>query len=152
MNDFTVHRNHRGHLVGISICGFRVDSWQQLEGVANSLIKEHPDSWAELYLDAEELKVELQNDCKALYENQIAENTKLAAQIIAVSDKARDRISAMRAEVKQEIKAVTMILSSIKDSQSSHWQKKENIRLCLEILDKIPTFDRGEFFNYEDDF
>lgn len=152
MNDFTVHRNRRGHLVAISICGFRVDSWQQLEDVATILIKNHPDSWSELYLDADELKAELQNDCKALYANQIEENTKLAAQIIAIRDKARDRISAMKAEVKQEVKAVQMILSSIKDSKSSHWQKKENIRLCLEILDKIPTFDRGDFVSYEDDF
>ncbi|MBD2178396.1 hypothetical protein H6F42_15865 [Pseudanabaena sp. FACHB-1998] len=75
-----------------------------------------------------------------------------SGEMVALRNKARQRISEMKTEVKQEIKAVTMILTSIKDSQSSHWQKKENLRLCLEILEKIPTFDRGEFFNYEDDF
>lgn len=75
-----------------------------------------------------------------------------AGEMVALRDKARQRITEMKAEVRQEIKAVQMILTSIKDSQSSHWQKKENIRLCLEILEKIPTFDRGDFFNYEDDF
>ena len=152
MSDFTVHRNRRGHLVGISICGFRIDSWDELDRVANKLIENHHDSWAELYLDAAELKSELEENYKSLYENQIQENTKLAAQIIAITDKAKNRISTMKAEVGKDLRSIEMILTSIKDSNSSHWQKKENIRLCLEILATLPRFDRGDFFSYEDDF
>ncbi len=152
MSDFTVHRNRRGALVGISICGFRVDSWEALDRLANDLVKNNPDSWSELYLEAHELKNELEQNLQSLYENQIQENTKLAAEVIAISDKAKNRIAAMKAEVKQEIKAVELILKAIQDGQSSHWQKKENIRLALEILATIPTFDRHDFFSYEDDF
>jgi hypothetical protein len=82
----------------------------------------------------------------------ISENAKLCGKIVTLSDKARGRITSMKAETKAEIKAVSMILTQIKDSQSAHWQKKENIRLCLDLLAKMPTFDRGDFWNYEDEF
>lgn len=81
-----------------------------------------------------------------------ADNVRLCGEIVALRSKAKERIISMKTEVRQEIKAVSMILKAIQEGKSSHWQKKENIRLCLEILETIPTFDRGEFFNYEDDF
>lgn len=75
-----------------------------------------------------------------------------SAEMCVLRNKARERILSMKSEVRQEISSVKMILTAIKEGQSSHWQKKENIRLALEILETIPTFDRGDFFNYEDDF
>jgi hypothetical protein len=82
----------------------------------------------------------------------IATSIKALQQVDDIRAKAKARITEMKAEVKQEIKAVELILKAIQVSQSSHWQKKENIRLALEILATIPTFDRGDFFSYEDDF
>lgn len=75
-----------------------------------------------------------------------------SGEMVALRNKARERIVSMKSEVRQEITSVKMILTAIKEGRSSHWQKKENIRLALEILETIPTFDRGDFLNYEDDF
>ena len=177
MSDFTVHRNRRGHLIGFSICGFRIDSWDELDRAAKTLTENHPDSWSELYLDAHELKSLLEDNRKAsanqLDHTDMVRLENAARQIKALEDdvetarkgnrdlikshtdlrlKAQERIISMKAEVKQEIKAVEQVLKAIKDGRSSHWQKKENIRLALEILATIPTFDRHDFFNYEDDF
>jgi predicted nucleic acid-binding Zn-ribbon protein len=69
-------------------------------------------------------------------------------EITSLRARAKAKITEMKAEVRQEIKAVELILKAIQDGQSSHWQKEENIRLALEILATIPTFDRHD----EDDF
>jgi hypothetical protein len=82
----------------------------------------------------------------------IATGIRLCEEVDDIKSRAKAKITEMKAEVKQEIKAVEQILKAIKDGQSSHWQKKENIRLALEILATIPTFDRHDFFSYEDDF
>jgi tartrate dehydratase beta subunit/fumarate hydratase class I family protein len=91
-------------------------------------------------------------DLKALNDRLNEDNVRLCGEIVTIRNKARDRILSRKAEVRQEITSVKMILTAIKEGKSSHWQKKENIRLALEIIETIPTFDRGEFFNYEDDF
>lgn len=159
MSDFIFQRNRRGHFVGLTFCGFSAKSWDDIERIASHLIKKHPDSWAEIYLDVHELKYELENmdqppqiNYQELYEAQISENTKLSAQIIKLTDKAKERISSMKAEVVNDLRSVSMILTAIMNTKSSHWQKKENIRLSLEILATLPTFDKGDFFSYEDDF
>lgn len=82
----------------------------------------------------------------------IAISEKTFKEVADIKARAKAKITEMKAEVKQEIKAVEQILKAIKDGQSSHWQKKENIRLALEILATIPTFDRHDFVSYEDDF
>lgn len=82
----------------------------------------------------------------------IGRQIKLCEEVVDVKTRAKAKITEMKAEVKQEIKAVERILKAIKDGQSTHWQKNENIRLALEILATIPTFDRHDFFSYEDDF
>lgn len=95
---------------------------------------------------------EINEDYKSLYEESIKQNVILCGQIVTIKQKARLRISMMKADVDHELRAVEIVLGAIRDSQSSHWQKKENIRLALEILQKLPTFDKGQFFTYEDDF
>lgn len=107
------------------------------------------------YANQLQINAQLQERLKTLEDqaNQLLDsNIRLSGEISSLREKARERIISMKAEVRQEIGSVKMILTAIKEGQSSHWQKKENIRLALEILATIPTFDRGEFFNYEDDF
>jgi len=92
------------------------------------------------------------NEIDNLNKDLVGRQVKLCQEVADIKARAKAKITEMKAEVKQEIKAVEQILKAIKDGRSSHWQKRENIRLVLEILATIPTFDRGDFFNYEDDF
>jgi len=124
---------------------------------------ESPSCLSELsFLDQNQLLFGFQTRLKNSEEGKIAidklnkdlirEKKILCEEVASINARAKAKITEMKAEVKQEIKAVGQILKAIKDGQSSHWQKKENIRLALEILEKIPTFDRGDFFSYEDNF
>jgi hypothetical protein len=114
------------------------------------------------YRDQRTLISALQLELKNSHEDRIAidkQNKELIGTSIRaleevddIKARAKAKITQMKAEVRQEIKAVEQILRAIQEGQSSHWQKKENIRLTLEILATIPTFDRHDFFTYEDDF
>ena len=169
MTYFQILRNRHNKFLGFNVDGFTAKSWEELQAVAEKRISKKDPSWEGIEADGFDLKSDsdeilrdllsekerqkeriatLEQQANALLDTTIRQ----AGEMAALRDKARQRISEMKTDVQQEIKAVTMILTSIKNSQSSHWQKKENLRLCLEILDKIPTFDRGDFFNYEDDF
>ena len=84
--------------------------------------------------------------------NLISENQKLIAERSALRAKFNDLIIKIKIDIGLELRSLEMILRAIRDSQSSHWQKKENLRLCLEILEHLPNLDRCNFLNYEDDF
>lgn len=87
-----------------------------------------------------------------LQANSLLDTTiRQAGEMVALRDKAGEKIINMRADTKQQLRAVEMILTEIKDSQSNHWQKKEDIRLCLGILAKISKFEPLHF-GYDDDF
>ncbi len=166
---FNILRNRHNKFIGFNVDGFSVKSWEALQSLAEARIAKHDPSWEEIEINGADLRLEAEHLEQDLVSTKNRQQERIATleqqanglldttirqtgEMVALRNKARERISEMKTDVKQEIKAVKMILTAIKNSQSSHWQKKENIRLCLEILDKIPTFDRGEFFNYEDDF
>jgi len=87
----------------------------------------------------------------AAFNEEIA---KLKREKSAMREKYQNKIVKMKVDFGLELRAVETILRAIRDSQSSHWQKKENIRLVLEILNNLPSLDRdGSFsFMYDDDF
>lgn len=162
MSYFNICRDRHNKFIGFNVDGFTVKSWEQLQKLAEARIAKHDPSWDEIEINGEDLELEAakldlnhpftdHTDMIRL-DNAERQIDDLKAELESVKKKGRKRIISMKAEVRQEISSVKMILTAIKDGQSSHWQKKENIRLALEILATIPTFDRHDFFNYEDDF
>lgn len=169
MTYFNILRNRHNKFLGFNVDGFSVKSWEQLQALAEKRIAKNDPSWEEIQVDG----CDLQTDSDSLLQDLLSEKERQKERIATLEQqsnalldttirqngviadiraKAKAKITEMKAEVKQEIKAVELILKAIQDGQSSHWQKKENIRLALEILATIPTFDRGDFLNYEDDF
>lgn len=169
MTYFHILRNRHNKFLGFNVDGFTAKSWEELQAVAEKRISKKDPSWEEIQVDGYDLQTDSDNLLQDLLSEKERQKERIATleqqanalldttirqngEIANIRAKAKARITEMKAEVKQEIKAVEQILKAIKDGQSSHWQKKENIRLALEILATIPTFDRHEFFSYEDDF
>jgi hypothetical protein len=115
-------------------------------------------SWRDQKILVSAFQLELKNshEDKIAIDKQnkelIGRSIKALEEVDDIKARAKAKITQMKAEARQEIKAVEQILKAIQEGQSSHWQKKENIRLTLEILATIPTFDRHDFIFYEDDF
>lgn len=85
------------------------------------------------------------------YKKERDRNQVLLGEIEAIRRRATLKYEENKAELLRELKGVELVLRAIKDGRSSHWQKKENIRLALEILSRIPSSVRDEF-PYSEDF
>ena len=62
-------------------------------------------------------------------------------------------VTEFQTKTHQSLDACKLILTQISDSQSSHWQKKENICLAIEVLKKFKIASCGFVpFAWEDDY
>lgn len=77
----------------------------------------------------------------------------LSNQLQAMRTQYREEIAEFQSKTRRGIDACVLILTEICNSQSSHWQKKENIRLACEVLKKFKIEGNGFLpFAWEDDY
>ena len=80
------------------------------------------------------------------------ENLRLVKEKEAMRQQCLFEVAEFQAKTHQSIDACRLILTEIADSDTSHWQKKENIRLAIGILKKFKIESNGFVpFSWEDD-
>lgn len=80
------------------------------------------------------------------------ENLRLAKEKEAMRQQCLREISEFQTKTHQSIDACKLILTEIADSDTAHWQKKENIRMAIGILKKFKIENNGFIpFTWEED-